>query len=73
MNNVLAMSQLRFTGIKQGRQCQVKASHISGSFWISDTAAIGMPKLEAGPQKSGLRQYELFGRVGWLGMRVEQK
>lgn len=27
--------------------------YISGSFCVSITAAIGMPKLETGPQKSG--------------------
>ena len=27
-------------------------AHISGSFCVSMTAAIGMPKLDAGPQKS---------------------
>ena len=32
-------------------------THISGSFWMSETAAIGMPKLDAGPQKSVLHQY----------------
>ncbi len=31
---------------------RVRAGYISGSFWVSITAAMGMPKLEAGPQKS---------------------
>lgn len=29
-----------------------RATYISGSFWVSMTAAMGIPKLEAGPQKS---------------------
>ena len=29
-----------------------RSTYISGSFWVSITAAMGMPKLEAGPQKS---------------------
>ena len=31
------------------------AMYIEGSFWVSRTAAMGMPKLEAGPQKSAVR------------------
>ena len=33
-------------------------THISGSFCVSITAAIGMPKLEAGPQKSVRYMYQ---------------
>lgn len=29
-----------------------RGTYKSGSFWVSITAARGMPKLEAGPQKS---------------------
>lgn len=32
-------------------------THISGDFWVSRIAAIGRPKLEAGPQKSGERNH----------------
>jgi len=32
-------------------------THISGSFVMSATAAIGIPKLLAGPQKSALQKY----------------
>ena len=32
-------------------------AHISGSFWVSMKAAIGIPKFDAGPQKSGDRQH----------------
>lgn len=34
-----------------------KQTHISGSFVMSATAAIGIPKLLAGPQKSDLQKY----------------
>ena len=34
-----------------------KQTHISGSFVMSATAAIGIPKLLAGPQKSALQKY----------------
>jgi len=27
-------------------------AYISGSFWVSITAAMGIPKFDAGPQKS---------------------
>lgn len=37
----------RIRGWKGGR------AYISGSFWVSITAATGIPKLETGPQKSG--------------------
>lgn len=30
----------------------LRRTYISGSFWVSITAAIGIPKLETGPQKS---------------------
>lgn len=40
---------------------------------MSETAAIGMPKLEAGPQKSDIRQYQLLSKLDWLDVRVEQK
>lgn len=32
-------------------------AYISGSFCVSMTAAIGMPKLEAGPQKSTVQTH----------------
>jgi len=34
------------------REFVFAVAHISGSFCVSRTAAMGMPKLEAGPQKS---------------------
>jgi hypothetical protein len=40
---------------------------------MSDTAAIGIPKLEAGPQKSGFDQYRVLNGVDYLDVRVEQK
>ncbi len=32
-------------------------THISGSFCVSMTAAMGIPKLETGPQKSVFKSY----------------
>ena len=46
------------------------SAHISGSFWVSINAAIGIPKFEAGPQKSGDRQHvSAAPKSGHNGMR----
>jgi hypothetical protein len=52
----------------------LEMNYISGSFRISVTAAMGMPKLEAGPQKSRQKSMEivLIGKRG-QNIRVEQK
>lgn len=40
-----------------------QTAYISGSFWVSITAAIGMPKLETGPQKSVWDRSIVFQKV----------
>jgi hypothetical protein len=37
---------------RRWRESVFAVAHISGSFCVSRTAAMGMPKFEAGPQKS---------------------
>ena len=38
-------------------------SHISGSFFISAIAASGIPKFDAGPQKSVSRQFSFLNSL----------
>ena len=45
---------LRLLGPRSRRREGKEETHMSGSFCVSMTAAIGMPKFETGPQKSAV-------------------
>ena len=44
-----------------------RATYIAGSFCVSMTAAMGIPKLDAGPQKSVRMSDEMSLRMSVLG------
>ena len=56
-------------GGQEGRKGKV---YISGSFWVSNTAAKGIPKFDTGPQKSNValpRPHQIF----WLAKHPPMK
>ena len=46
-------------GLKGTRGREEWENYISGSFWVSIIAAMGIPKLDTGPQKSARVVYQL--------------